>query len=118
MLGEVEDRITHELAWTMIGDVSAAVGVENLRAARGKKFLGHQHVFLLRIPAQGVDVWMFQQDQRIGNCSGFALRHPLPLQLQRRSVIHKPVLFEMAKHGKKVSGTRCQVSAQSLKGKV
>jgi hypothetical protein len=43
---------------------------------------------------------VLQQDQRIGNDSGFALRHPLPLQLECRSVIHQPGLFDVKKHVK------------------
>ena len=61
VLGEIENRITHQLAGSMIGYVSAAVGVENLSAPHSEPLGGHQHILRLGIAAERVHMWMLQQ---------------------------------------------------------
>jgi hypothetical protein len=47
---------------------------------------------------------VLEQEKRVRNGSCLALRDFLPLQLKRRRIVHKPELFEVEEHGKKVPG--------------
>src|SRR5260221_353327 len=62
---EIDDRIADELPGTMEGDVSSALHLMELHAARGEQLGRRQQMLLLRRSTQGDDRRMFDEEQQV-----------------------------------------------------
>lgn len=98
MLFEIENRITHKLAWSMIGDIPAAVGFVEFSAKLGQPLRLGKQIFALGVASERVNVRMLQKEKRIRYLAGFALGDPLFLQVERRGVIDPAAMFDVEYH--------------------
>ena len=64
--GEVEDRIAHELAGAVVGDVPAAVGLGEPDAGGGAPRFVPQHVFGVGGASEGVDGGVLEEKEGVG----------------------------------------------------
>jgi hypothetical protein len=85
---QVDDRVTNELAGPVVGDVAAAARLVDLDPARSKHVRARQNVSASAVAAhaEGQDVGMFEQEQRIADDAGSAIFHQGSLQGECLSV--------------------------------
>ncbi len=110
---QVEDRIGHQLARTMEGNVAAAIDVEELDAALGEELRRSDHVFKPGIASQGDNRRMLQQQQGIADTTGLAQVEQRALQLQRRIVRDQAEMKNVDDHSA-ISGQQLAVSSKLL----
>jgi hypothetical protein len=71
--GEIDDRVTDDLPGAVVGDVAAAVGLEDRDAAFRQLGLVPDHVLLGTLAhAEGVNRIVFREDQRVADPAGVA----------------------------------------------
>jgi len=71
---QVHNRVAHQLAGPMVGDLPAPVGLEDLYILVFQPLPISKHIPIRGAAAQGKDMRMFEQQQMI---NGFTLRHLL-----------------------------------------
>jgi hypothetical protein len=82
------DRISDQLAGSVIGHATAAVRVLDRDPVARERLGVEQDLLLGRAPAQRVHVFVLEQEQGVGQLRfGPQLRHDL-LQLERRTIRH------------------------------
>lgn len=64
-LFEIENRVADQLTGAMIGNVPAAIYVEEGGADALQLLVGEQHVLNLAAPSQGIDMGMFAQQDAV-----------------------------------------------------
>ena len=69
---EVQNGVPDDLARPVVGDVSAAVGVDEPDASFGEVGLGDQDVIEVSGAAEGDDGGVFEEDEGIGDTAGDA----------------------------------------------
>ena len=88
---EIENRIADQLARPVIRHVAAAAGLEHVDAERRQSIGRGQDVrTAVFLDANGEDVRMLQEQQRIGNAIGLALVDQPALQLEPVRVGNEP----------------------------
>src|SRR5207244_13454582 len=72
---EIDDGVADELPWTVIRDVAAAAGLEDVHAARGERIGGGEDVRPTAIAAntERQHMRMLEQQQRVGDAASTAL---------------------------------------------
>src|SRR5262245_31745680 len=83
---QVEDGITDELTRSMIRDVSATTGLEQLDAEQTALLVINQNVRLVRAGAERDDVRVLEQEKLIGDFVGTTLFDQALLQVERIAV--------------------------------
>ena len=83
----LENGITHQLPWSVIGDVSSAVGLEQRDPAPRQQLVAGNDVPAVGIPAQGEHRRMLDQQQHIADAFLLAQGTDLLLQGQGRRVV-------------------------------
>ena len=79
-IAEVEDGVDDELAGAVVGDIAAAVGVDELDARLREELFGGEEVFAMTVAAHGDDVRVFEEEKLVRDEAGFALGHEFLLQ--------------------------------------
>ena len=114
--GEVHDGVADYLARTVVGYVSAAVGVEEPDATVGEFRLGDQHVIQDAGAAEGNDGGMFEEEEGIGDLAGDAAVPEVGLEVKGGLVVYEAEVvylkqvcssggpFMFSKHIKKTLG--------------
>ena len=88
---EIDDRIANQLARPVIGHVAAAAGFEHVDAERRQSIGRCEDVgAAVLLDADGQDVGMLQEQQRVGNAIGLALLDQPALQLEPVRVGNEP----------------------------
>ncbi len=77
---QMEDGITHQLPWSVIGDVASAVGLKQRDAAPRQQLVAGNDVLAVGIPAQGEHRRMLDQQQHIADALLLAQGADLLLQ--------------------------------------
>jgi hypothetical protein len=83
---QVKDRISDNLAGTVIGDIAATVRLMERNTRTPEDILAREQVLHLTVPAKGDDVRVFQQQKLIRYFTSFPLLEQPALELQRFSV--------------------------------
>jgi hypothetical protein len=85
---EIDDRISDQLAGTMVRDVAAAAGLVNLDAARGKEIGRRQDVrpAAVAADAEREDVRMLEENQQIADAPRLPLLDERSLERKRVEV--------------------------------
>jgi len=76
--GKVEDRIADELARSVVRDVAAAAGLEDLEALRLQRRLREEDVLGARVAPKGEYGIVLEQEERIRDPARLALRDEAP----------------------------------------
>src|SRR5690242_14958958 len=84
---KVENRITHQLSWSMECDVAAAIRFEQFNVTFGQFHRRSQNVFLFRVSPQRDDGCVLQEKKDISDTVLFAQFHELLLEFERGLVI-------------------------------
>ena len=85
---QVQDRVTHDLAGTVVSDVAAAAGLVQFDVARRQDVGGGDQVRARRIDldTQRDDVGMFEKEEQVRDAPGAALLDEAALHLARRGI--------------------------------
>ena len=83
---EVDDRVAHELAGRVVGDVAAARDLVHRDAARRERVRGDEQVLAARAAAERHDRRVLEQEQRVGTRAAAPRRDELVLERERIAV--------------------------------
>lgn len=96
MPGEIENRISHQLAGTVISDITSAIGLEYL-SAKGLQPAGRdEQMFATGVPAQRIDVGVLEQQECVRYVPSLPLCHLELLKLHCALIGDGTELFNMA----------------------
>ena len=88
---QVEDQVGHQLARTVIGDVAAPFGLDDLDAGVCEEVGRNDQVFPAAAAAQGENRRVFEQYKKIGSQStGLARRDEAMLKSQGLAIVEQP----------------------------
>ena len=87
-LVQPDDRIGHELAGAVVGDLPAALGSDDRDAASGEFLVTREDVGRVGLPAQGQDGWMLQEQELVPDRAGHAFVDEPLLHRVRLVVVH------------------------------
>jgi hypothetical protein len=90
LLSQVKNRVAHELAKTMIGDIASSIDEEKGDTGLNHLFAGDKNVVQAAGPADG-DGWrMFQEQQEVGDPPFDSVTMKPSLQLPSLPIFHYP----------------------------
>ena len=92
---EVHDGVADDLARAMVGDVSAAVGVEELDAMVGEFRFRDQDVIEIPGAAEGDDGWVFEEQKGIGDLAGDAAVPEVGLEVEGVLIVKEAQIQEL-----------------------
>jgi hypothetical protein len=97
---QIEDRISDQLAGTVIRHVAAAAGFVDFNALSGQRGRRRDdiRVAAASLRAERDDRRMLEQQQRVANPPGAPILDQLPLQLERRGIIDSPEPPDVYRH--------------------
>jgi hypothetical protein len=85
---DADDRIADELAGAVVGDLAAAVDVDDVDALRAVPVLAHAELAGGRAPPAGVDRLVLEEQERVRDRAGLARGAQAFLEIVRRAVLH------------------------------
>src|ERR1700750_1173232 len=62
---QIDDGVSDELTWTVVGDIAPAVDLVQLDASLGKQVVADEDVGARRISSEGKNWWVLQEEKRV-----------------------------------------------------
>jgi hypothetical protein len=98
MTGEVDNRVSDQLPWTVEGNIAPPFDLPNLNPPRLQNLLVTEEMLALRASTEGDHRRMFDEQEAVLHLASYPRRGALSLKLERLPVVYpsEPVHLELS----------------------